>query len=115
MVSFLEDDKGGNAMKKPYAKPTLWIENFALTEHIADNCGAAAGVSTHANGSQSGCYYPVRIQEADSSYTEYRLFLSNWCSENGIEMASEIGAEGSTVGFNMYDYNGALVTQVFSS
>ena len=99
-------------MKKDYEKPQFYVESFVLSEHIADNCGTDPGVSTHGNGSQSGCYYTVYMEDEEEGMIPLNLFTStSYCSPDAIGLIGEDG----TVYIDVYDYNGTQITSFFSS
>jgi len=99
-------------MKKEYQKPQLYVESFVLAEHIANSCGAAAGITHHGNGMESGCYFPVEMEGPDGM--EYlNLFTDiSYCSPEAKEYI--IGNE-VMVEFFKYHGRALLPSDIFSS
>lgn len=73
-------------MKKPYEKPALFAESFALVEHIATPCDGANAFGTPVNAQDaSGCGF--QYKDTDDYYPGLTLFntaLSNFCDVDGM-------------------------------
>lgn len=99
-------------MKKEYQKPQIYVESFALAEHIAKSCGAAAGITTHGSGAETGCYFPAEMDGPDG--IEYlNLFLdTSYCSPDAQEFII-----GNEVVGDIFKYHGRtlLPSDIFSS
>lgn len=100
-------------MKKVYEKPQLYVESFYLSEHIANSCGAAAGVTHHGNGMESGCYFPVEMEDPELGTLYLNLFTdTSYCSE---EVQDFIIGNEVMVDFFQYHGRALLPSDIFSS
>lgn len=61
-------------MKKPYEKPTLYAERFALVEHIATPCEGADILGKPTAGDYQSCSF--QYKENDSFFPGQTVFIT---------------------------------------